>query len=385
MKTIRKENKLVVVHIISQDGGGIASFIKNLIETTSGNITHHVFSFTEPGEEFVALLLKHGGSYKLMPRPKKEGYRTFFQYIYNELNSINDVDLIHCHIPGVKALPFYIISKSLRAIPFAIHGHQTQKYYGAKNRFIEQMAANFDMLCNICFARHKFACGLDAAKYTFGRRRAKSIHILHNGIDIEKYTKFYALLHEKTRTTSLITIGHIGRHTRQKNFGFIIKLLVYLKKNNVNFKFESVGKGEDTTKIVEMLQKNKLQKDAELLGFRDNISELLNSFDVFILPSYSEGLPTVAIEAQAVGIPCILSDRITREVDLGLGLTTFLSIDPTVATLEEWRRQILTTKTRINIPTKKERRTALIANMYSNESVANDYIAYLRKSIMHEE
>ena len=60
-----------------------------------------------------------------------------------------------------------------------------------------------------------------------------------------------------------------------------------------------------------------------MLGNRSDIPEVMNSFDYFVFPSLFEGLGNVLIEAQVWGIPCLVSNMVPREADLGLGLLTF--------------------------------------------------------------
>ncbi|WP_217563341.1 glycosyltransferase, partial [Paenibacillus sp. GbtcB18] len=56
------------------------------------------------------------------------------------------------------------------------------------------------------------------------------------------------------------------------------------------------------------------------LGIRADIERVLQAFDAFVFPSIHEGLPLTLIVAQGVGLPCIISDAITKEVDLGMNL-----------------------------------------------------------------
>ena len=78
-------------------------------------------------------------------------------------------------------------------------------------------------------------------------------------------------------------------------------------------------------KVIEM----HLEENVIFTGIRSDIPQILSAMDVFILPSFFEGMPNVVLEAQAVGVPCLISDNITKEVDI-TGLVTFLSIDDNV-------------------------------------------------------
>jgi glycosyltransferase involved in cell wall biosynthesis len=85
------------------------------------------------------------------------------------------------------------------------------------------------------------------------------------------------------------------------------------------------------------IERNGLEDRVRLLGVRDDIPELLNGSDVFLLPSLVEGFPVVLVEAQAAGIGCLVSDRVSAEVDLGMGLLAFLPVPEQVPSEESER------------------------------------------------
>ncbi|MDR2643509.1 MAG: glycosyltransferase [Planctomycetaceae bacterium] len=113
-----------------------------------------------------------------------------------------------------------------------------------------------------------------------------------------------------------ITIGHIGRFTKQKNHQFLIKLLAQLIQDNKNIHALLIGTGELLPKIKQDIVKLDLQKHIILAGKRNDVPNIINSiFDVLVLPSLYEGLPIVALEALASGLAVVLSDKITTELD----------------------------------------------------------------------
>ena len=89
-----------------------------------------------------------------------------------------------------------------------------------------------------------------------------------------------------------------------------------MKKIDKNILLLLVGNGEDEDMLKSEVKKLKLEKNVLFLGLRKDIPELLSAIDVFVLPSRYEGLPVVLSEVQAAGVPSIVSDTITKEINV---------------------------------------------------------------------
>ena len=88
-----------------------------------------------------------------------------------------------------------------------------------------------------------------------------------------------------------------------------------------------VGDGKLRPNIEEQIRLKGLENNIKLLGTRSDVHDLLKAFDVFVMPSLYEGLSVALVEAQAASLPCVVSDTISREVDMGMGLVDFISLD----------------------------------------------------------
>lgn len=123
-----------------------------------------------------------------------------------------------------------------------------------------------------------------------------------------------------------LIIGHVARFHEVKNHAFLLKLAVHLKKRGVRFQMVLAGDGPMREQMEEEARRLNLLSDVLFLGTEEHIHELMRTFDVFVMPSLYEGLPVVLVEAQASGLPCIISDTITEKVDTGLGLVKRVSL-----------------------------------------------------------
>lgn len=171
-----------------------------------------------------------------------------------------------------------------------------------------------------------------AAIFTFGEQSYKNneVHILHNAVDLD-YFKFDKIKRDEMRKSLGISqnntvYGHIGRFSNQKNHTYLIDIFKNIKDKDLNAKFVLVGTGELESQIKDKVDKYNLSNDVMFLGVRSDIPDILSAFDLFVFPSFYEGMPNTVVEAQATGLPCIISDTITRQSNI-TGLVEFLSID----------------------------------------------------------
>lgn len=121
-------------------------------------------------------------------------------------------------------------------------------------------------------------------------------------------------------------IGHVGRFTAQKNHAFLIDVFTEVAKRRDDAVLLLVGTGEAETSVKALVDERGLTDRIKFLGQRSDVNRLYQAFDAFVLPSLYEGLCLVGVEAQVSGLPCLLSDAITREVDV-TGECKFLPID----------------------------------------------------------
>jgi glycosyltransferase involved in cell wall biosynthesis len=183
------------------------------------------------------------------------------------------------------------------------------------------------------------ACSDDAAKWLF-KRKAKSAQIVKNGIEYERFTfsgeKRKQIREELHLETGNEVIGHVGRFNRQKNHSFLIDVFAELANANDRAVLLLVGDGPLRSEIEQKVRKLNLESKVFFLGIRSDIDRILQGMDLFVFPSFHEGLPVSLIEAQVAELPCLISDRVSREVDLGVHLVHYAPLgDPVL-----WAEQI---------------------------------------------
>lgn len=167
---------------------------------------------------------------------------------------------------------------------------------------------------------HMFAVSKLAADYTFGKRAVNNgrVQLIKNGLIIDEYRFNQEIRDSKRSEMNLndkFVVGHVGRFMEQKNHEFLIEIFYELLKIKPNAHLLLVGEGELRNKIELKVEKMGLSKFVTFLGRRKDVNELVMAMDVMLLPSFYEGFPNVAIEAQAASLPIIMSTSITKEAN----------------------------------------------------------------------
>lgn len=187
----------------------------------------------------------------------------------------------------------------------------------------------------------KIACGNKAAKYLFGEN-TNGVLILKNGIDLEKFAKvneknIAEFKNKYNISDKRFNICNIGRLSPQKNQVFLIEIAKYIKDNGIKSKIYIAGDGPLKDSLNDIIRKQELKEQIQLIGPQDDIPACLKVMDAMMMPSLHEGLPISAIEAQASGLPCILSNNIDKDVCLVKKITKMLETNNPA----EWYKEAL--------------------------------------------
>lgn len=223
-------------------------------------------------------------------------------------------DILHCHLSHTNF--YFLILGKIAKIPVRIsHSHLSEKDKTVKQKFkhgiYKKLIKKFSTL--------NIACGDDAGKNLYGKKC--DYLVLKNGIYLEKYLFNDSIRSEYRRMFNIkkdtICIGTVGRLTKQKNQEFLIKIFNELiVENNAEYKLVIVGSGEEKNRLIELIEKFKINDKVLFLENRTDVDKIMQMFDIFILTSLYEGLPVVGVEAQASDLPCVFSDTIDAKIKI---------------------------------------------------------------------
>lgn len=244
----------------------------------------------------------------------------------------NNYQIIHDNLL-ISSLPMMYCAYKFKIPVRILQSHNTELssiWWKAKRN--QLLLPFLKKMCNVYFA-----CGIEAGKAMFGNSNFK---VIPNAIPLEKsYFSNYVRteIRKKYSCEDKMIIGTVGRLSLQKNPFFAVKVIKNLIKKHPNIQYWWIGSGELNDQVQKCIDDNHLNDYIKLFGSCDDVSSLYQAMDVFFLPSLFEGLPITAIEAQAAGLPCVISDSITEEL-VYTDLIQFVSLN---SSLSIWSNQIL--------------------------------------------
>lgn len=244
---------------------------------------------------------------------KINNVKAFFKL--KKIIDTNKYNIIHCHTPMGGVLTRLAAAKSRKKgakVIYTAHGFHFFKGAPIKNWVIyypvEKFLSNFtDVLITINEEDYNLA------KNKFYSKKIKFVKGIGLDTDVKVNISKNKKLNElnlKKSNTILLSIGELNKN---KNHDTIIKALNGI--NNFNFQYLICGKGHLKNYLQNLIIKLGLEKQVKLLGYRNDIDEILEISDIYIHPSYREGLPVSVMEAMAAGLPVIAS-KVRGNVDL---------------------------------------------------------------------
>lgn len=183
------------------------------------------------------------------------------------------------------------------------------------------------------------ACGKLAGDWLFGEN---NFEVLSNGFHTEEFVfskENRDAIRNELGIKNQFVIGHIGRINEQKNQEYLLDVFEKVASIQKEAILLIVGTGPDEKKIKNRVQKHPYKNRIILYGETDNPMAFYSAMDIFVFPSRYEGLPVVLLEAQISGLPCVVSDKVTQEVDLGDIIWKSIDTAP-----EQWAEAVLTAK-----------------------------------------
>lgn len=227
----------------------------------------------------------------------------------------NKYDLVHCHSPigGVIArLGAKKARKKGTKVIYTAHGFHFYKGAPKKNWLI------FYPIEKICAHWTDVLITINKEDYTFAQKKMKagSIEYIPGiGVDTDKFNlKDFDKESKKEELgfpNDAIVLLSVGELNKNKNHEIIIKALSNL--NNQSIHYVVAGRGDLGNHLTKLA--DDLGVSLHLLGYRTDIPELYNMADIFVFPSFREGLSVSLMEAMATSLPCVVS-RIRGNVDL---------------------------------------------------------------------
>lgn len=297
-----------VLHIVTHmERGGLETLLMNYYRAIDRSKLQFDFLVHRPTQAaYDAEILSAGGNIFRLPalNPFSPAYRRALDTFFREHS---DYRIVHCHLDCMSAIPLKYAKK--HGIPVRIaHAHNS-----SQDKDLKYLLKLLWKRAIPAYATDLFACGKLAGDWFFGDR---AYTILNNAIDVHSFS-FRQEVRDRVRNAlqidDALVVGHVGRFCAVKNHTFILDVFSDLLKICPKANLLLIGDGPLRAAMEQKAADLGIAQNIAFLGLRADIPDLLQAMDVFIFPSLYEGLPVSLIEAQAAGLPCVVSDRISTE------------------------------------------------------------------------
>lgn len=321
--------KHILVYGMSDNPGGIETYLLNIFLRVQDKLVHMDFVSDFPAVAHSEILEERGAKLHFIPAKSKNLFG-HLAAVWRILKRHSEYEAVYFNIldagAAVTMIPVFLLGRKI-----VVHSHNNSTEKIRLHRICKPFL-NF-------FTAERAACSEPAAEYMFGGK-AKRALIVPNAIDAARFT-----FCEETRIRKRQELGigdrpcicHVGRITQQKNPLGLIDMFEAVHRKCPEAVLLSVGTGDMTDRFQSYIAQKGLSDAVICLGARHDVDELYQAADVFLFPSLYEGLGIVVLEAQAAGLPCVISDVIPKQATV-TDLVHALSLD---ASPEVWADRVI--------------------------------------------
>lgn len=237
----------------------------------------------------------------------REGSRKYCRALKEIIKQTGPYDVVHSHNLFPSGMVMKVAYET--GVPVRIahaHTNRDDSHLNIIRRIYQRIMREYIWR----YATNYFACSNRAGTYLFQEKFNNKGFVMNNGVDIEKFR-----INEKTKEKLRIefginnekVIGHTGRFDEVKNHSLLVDIFVSILKTGENVKLMLIGDGPLRPSIEEKIKNYGIEDKVILTGMRSDVPALLSLMDVYVLPSTYEGVSVSLMEAQAAGVPYVVS------------------------------------------------------------------------------
>lgn len=322
------------------ESGGIESFLHNVlmhmdlsamaVDIVAAKLSDSVFTvpLKERGVQFFEL----SGNPNNLPANHRK---------FRRLLKEREYDVVHVNAFHGLSLKYLDLARKANVPVRIAHSHNT----GLRDSRTKKLKMVLHAIGSDFYAgsaTHIWACSRKAAEFLYPMDMLieDGYGFVPNGIDTERF-RFNPEIREQVREElglkDCFVVGNVGRLCYQKNQEFLLDVFAEICRARPQSRLLLVGDGEMRGQLEEKAKQLKITDKVIFYGLSTNVEELMWAMDAFVMPSYFEGLPVTAVEAQAAGLPCVFADAITKECAL-LPETRFCELSEST---QAWSKEIL--------------------------------------------
>ena len=287
-------------------GGGIEVFVRNLLESIDR-------------DDFDLSLLSFSPDYAFRPEYDALGARVLVipprrrlvahLLAFRRLLVRERFDVLHLHKNSAADLSLALVARTVRGLSLVVHSHSARTRPGRAP--LHRLGRPLLGL----LATARVACSPVAGEWLFGRSAmaAGRVAVVPNGVDLDRFRRrpdVGQAVRVELGLGSRLVVGHVGSFTYPKNHAFLLDVFAATLRRVPDAVLLLVGDGPLRDEVTALVRAKGLEDHVVLAGVRTDVDRLYQDMDVFLLPSRFEGYPLAAVEACAVGLPCVVSDPV---------------------------------------------------------------------------
>ncbi len=318
-----------VLHVVgAMNQGGVESWLMALLRHANrAEVAMDFMVHTARPAVYDSEITERGGCVIPCPSVHRPAYIREFD---NALGRHGPYDVLHSHVHWFSGVTTTLARhRGIRVRIAHSHSNSTLAEAGASPwraayRAVYKSAMRRGILAS---ATHLLAASAPAACALFGPnwREAPRTQVLYCGVDLAPFAAGNGLRNRASARREFgiapdeIVMGHVGNFHAPKNHRFLAAIAACARVRVL-----CVGSGPLLGRVRSEFEQ--AGANAIFTGPRSDVPRLLRAMDVFVFPSLYEGLPLAVVEAQAAGLPCVVSSEVTREVEVIPGLIRWLPL-----------------------------------------------------------
>ena len=327
-----KQRPIRVLHVLGTTNlGGAESRIMELYRCIDRNLVQFDFLIhTREDGHYSEEIRSLGGHIYSLPRFKFFNMAEYRKAIHTFFKEHTEFSVVQGHMTSTAAiyLPIAKQEYSRRSMPLITAAHARSAGVDKGLKGIATRILRFPLKNR---ADYLFTCSKEAGIAVYGTRAVREgrVWTIPNAIDAQRFS-FQQKVRDEIRSElgiqNKFVIGHVGRFGFMKNHTYLVDIFAKICETRKDAVLIMIGQGELEETIREKVKSLGLEDRAYFLGNRYDVEKYYQAFDYFVFPSTFEGLPGSVAEAQAAGLHCLVSDKVTREVAL-TDLVAYRSIE----------------------------------------------------------
>lgn len=332
-----------VLHVLGTTNlGGAESRVMELYRAMNrDNVQFDFLIHTTSEGSYSEEIRSLGGKIYSLPRFKVYNWLTYRKAVKAFFEAHTEFAAVHGHMTSTASiyLPIAkrVYEKKGQKLLTIAHARSAGVDRGIKGKVTRLLRKNLKKKADYCFA-----CSKEAGEAVFGKKHVAKgmVKTIPNAIDCERFSYDEQVRNEVRKELGIedrFVIGHVGRFGFMKNHAYLTDVFAELSKQKEEVAMVLIGKGEEEEAVHEKLKKLGLEEKVLFLGNHYDVERYYQAFDYFVFPSVFEGFPGSVLEAQAAGLHCLVSDKVTKEV----ALTPLVSYRSIQEPPQRWAEEIL--------------------------------------------